>query len=296
MSQYERKPEWLKIKLRTNETYHELKNMMREKTLHTVCEEARCPNIYECWAVHKTATFMILGDICTRACRFCAVKTGLPTELDWAEPERVADAAESMGLKHCVITSVARDDLKDGGATIFAETIKAVRKRLPLCSVEVLIPDFMGSYDALKIVMDAKPDILNHNIETVRRLSDRVRARAKYDRTLELLKRAKEMQPKIPTKSSIMIGVGETYEEIIETMDDLRAHNVDIVTIGQYLQPTKKHLTVEKYWHPDEFAKLKEEGQKRGFSHVESGPLVRSSYHAHEQVQSAQEHAAKIEQ
>lgn len=296
MSKFERKPEWLKIKLTTNENYHELKNMMREKTLHTVCEEARCPNIYECWAVHKTATFMILGDICTRACRFCAVKTGLPTELDWAEPERVADAAESMGLKHCVITSVARDDLKDGGATIFAETIKAVRKRLPFCSVEVLIPDFMGSYDALKVVMDAKPDILNHNIETVRRLSDRVRARAKYERTLELLKRAKEMQPKIPTKSSIMIGVGETYEEILETMDDLRAHDVDIITIGQYLQPTKKHLTVEKYWHPDEFAKLKDEGQKRGFSHVESGPLVRSSYHAHEQVQSAQEHAVKMEQ
>jgi lipoic acid synthetase len=286
----ERKPEWLKIKLTTNENYNQLKSMMREKTLHTVCEEARCPNIYECWAVHRTATFMILGDVCTRACRFCAVKTGLPTELDWAEPERVADAAEQMGLKHCVITSVARDDLKDGGATIFAETIKAVRKRLPLCSVEVLIPDFMGSHDALKIVMDAKPDILNHNIETVRRLSDRVRARAKYERTLELLKRAKEMQPSIPTKSSIMIGVGEEWDEIIETMDDLRAHNVDIVTLGQYLQPTKAHLKIEKYWHPDEFAQLKEEGMKLGFSHIESGPLVRSSYHAHEQVKSAQEH------
>jgi lipoic acid synthetase len=284
----ERKPEWLKIRLRTNESYNQLKSMMRDKTLHTVCEEARCPNIYECWAVHRTATFMILGDICTRACRFCAVKTGLPTELDWAEPERVAEATEQMNLKHCVITSVARDDLKDGGATIFAETIKAVRNRLPLCSVEVLIPDFMGSYEALKIVMDAKPDILNHNIETVRRLSDRVRARAKYDRTLELLKRAKEMQPAIPTKSSIMIGVGEKWEEIIETMEDLRANNVDIVTIGQYLQPTKAHLEIEKYWHPDDFAKLKEEGMKKGFSHVESGPLVRSSYHAHEQVQSAQ--------
>jgi lipoic acid synthetase len=289
----ERKPEWLKIRLRTNETYNQLKSMMRDKTLHTVCEEARCPNIYECWAVHRTATFMILGDICTRACRFCAVKTGLPTELDWAEPERVAEATEQMNLKHCVITSVARDDLKDGGATIFAESIKAVRNRLPLCSVEVLIPDFMGSYEALKIVMDAKPDILNHNIETVRRLSDRVRARAKYDRTLELLKRAKEMQPTIPTKSSIMIGVGETWEEILETMDDLRSNNVDIVTIGQYLQPTKAHLEIEKYWHPDDFAKLKEEGMKKGFSHVESGPLVRSSYHAHEQVQSAQEQQKK---
>ncbi|WP_025028429.1 lipoyl synthase [Caldalkalibacillus mannanilyticus] len=290
----ERKPEWLKIKLTTNKNYNELKSMLRDKTLHTVCEEAKCPNIYECWAVHRTATFMILGDICTRACRFCAVKTGLPTELDWAEPERVAETAEKMGLKHCVITSVARDDLRDGGATIFAESIKAVKKRLPLCSVEVLIPDFMGSYDALKIVMDAKPDILNHNVETVRRLSDRVRARAKYDRTLELLKRAKEMQPKIPTKSSIMIGVGETWEEIIETMDDLRANDVNILTIGQYLQPTRSHMKVEKYWHPDDFAKLKEEGLKRGFSHVESGPLVRSSYHAHEQVQSAQSHDQKV--
>lgn len=286
----ERKPEWLKIKLRTNENYNELKSMMREKTLHTVCEEAGCPNIYECWAVHRTATFMILGDICTRACRFCAVKTGLPTELDWAEPERVADAAEKMGLKHCVITSVARDDLEDGGATIFAETIKSVRKRLPLCSVEVLIPDFMGSYDALKIVMDVRPDILNHNIETVNRLSDHVRAKAKYNRTLELLKRAKEMQPAIPTKSSIMLGLGEMWDEIIETMDDLRAHKVNILTLGQYLQPSKKHIEIEKYWHPDEFAKLKEEGMKRGFSHVESGPLVRSSYHAHEQVKSAEEH------
>ncbi|GGK21912.1 lipoyl synthase [Caldalkalibacillus thermarum] len=287
-TKFERKPDWLKIKLNANENYHELKRMMRAKSLHTVCEEARCPNIYECWAVHKTATFMILGDICTRACRFCAVKTGMPTELDWAEPERVAQAAEQMNLKHCVVTSVARDDLKDGGATIFAETIKAIRKRLPLCSVEVLIPDFMGSDEALKIVMDAKPDILNHNIETVRRLSDRVRARAKYDRSLRLLKRAKEMQPSIPTKSSIMIGLGETYEEILEAMDDLRAHDVDILTIGQYLQPTKNHLKVVKYWHPDDFARLREEGYKRGFKHVESGPLVRSSYHAHEQVQSAQ--------
>lgn len=286
----ERKPEWLKIKLRTNDNYYQLKKMMRSKTLHTVCEEARCPNIYECWAVYKTATFMILGDICTRACRFCAVKTGMPTELDVAEPERVADGAKKMSLKHCVITSVARDDLQDGGATIFAQTIKAVRKRLPFCSVEVLIPDFLGSSDSLKIVMDAKPDILNHNIETVRRLSDRVRAKAKYERTLQLLQRAKEMQPTIPTKSSIMIGVGEKYQEILETMDDLRANSVDIITIGQYLQPTKEHLKVEKYWHPDEFAALKEEGLKRGFSHVESGPLVRSSYHAHEQVQSAEQY------
>ncbi|HEY8343422.1 MAG TPA: lipoyl synthase [Calditerricola sp.] len=282
----ERKPEWLKIKLLTGENYYELKKMMRSKTLHTVCEEARCPNIYECWS-NRTATFMILGDICTRACRFCAVKTGMPTELDLAEPERVAEAVEQMGLRHAVVTSVARDDLKDGGASIFAETIRAIRRRNPFTTVEVLIPDFQGNWDALKIVMDARPDILNHNIETVRRLTDRVRAKATYDRSLELLRRAKEMQPDIPTKSGIMVGVGETWEEILETMDDLRAAGVDILTIGQYLQPTKQHLKIERYYHPDEFAKLKEEGLKRGFKHVESGPLVRSSYHAHEQAESA---------
>ncbi|WCK53791.1 lipoyl synthase [Aneurinibacillus sp. Ricciae_BoGa-3] len=282
----ERKPEWLKIKLNTGENFKDLKKMMRGKTLHTVCEEAKCPNIYECWA-NRTATFMILGDLCTRACRFCAVKTGLPTELDLAEPERVAEATEQMRLQHVVVTSVARDDLKDGGAAIFAETIKAIRKRTPLTSIEVLIPDFMGNWDALKLVMDAKPDILNHNIETVARLSDRVRSKAKYDRTMQLLKKAKEMQPAIPTKSSLMVGVGETTEEILSTMDDLRKVGVDIMTIGQYLQPTSKHLKVLKYYHPDEFAWLKEEGMKRGFKHVESGPLVRSSYHAHEQVESA---------
>ncbi|GIQ64999.1 lipoyl synthase [Paenibacillus cisolokensis] len=285
------KPEWLRIKLVTDGNYAELKDMMRSKTLHTVCEEARCPNIYECWA-NRTATFMILGDICTRACRFCAVNTGMPTELDLQEPERVAEAAEQMGLRHCVVTSVARDDLNDGGASIFAETIRAIRRRLPFCSVEVLIPDFMGNWDALKIVMDAKPDILNHNIETVERLSDRVRAKAKYDRSLELLKRAKEMQPRIPTKSSMMLGVGETYEEILQSMDDLRKVDCNILTLGQYLQPTPNHLPVERYVHPDEFAALKREGLARGFDHVESGPLVRSSYHAHEQVQSAAESRA----
>ncbi|CDN42272.1 MULTISPECIES: lipoyl synthase [Paenibacillus] len=287
------KPEWLKIKLSTDGNYAELKDMMRSKTLHTVCEEARCPNIYECWA-NRTATFMILGDICTRACRFCAVKTGLPTELDLQEPERVAEAAEQMGLRHCVVTSVARDDLSDGGAMIFAETIKAIRKRLPLCSVEVLIPDFLGKRESLQIVMDAKPDILNHNIETVERMSDRVRARAKYARSLELLKRAKEMNPDIPTKSSIMLGVGEKYEEILASMDDLRAVDCNILTLGQYLQPSPNHLAVERYVHPDEFKQLKEEGMARGFSHVESGPMVRSSYHAHEQVKSATGAAAGV--
>jgi len=286
--QPERKPDWLRIKLTTGGNYAEIKDMMSSKKLHTVCEEARCPNIYECWA-NRTATFMILGDICTRACRFCAVKTGLPTELDLQEPERVAEAAEQMGLRHCVVTSVARDDLADGGASIFVGTIKAVRQRLPLCSVEVLIPDFMGNWDALQAVMDANPDILNHNIETVERLSNRVRAKAKYRRSMELLKRAKEMKPQIPTKSSIMLGVGETFEEILQAMDDLRAVDVDILTLGQYLQPSSNHMPIHRYVHPDEFAKLKEEGLRRGFSHVESAPLVRSSYHAHEQVKSANE-------
>ncbi|GAA3409321.1 lipoyl synthase [Paenibacillus hodogayensis] len=285
-----RKPEWLKIKLPAGEDYDnvkQLKETMRSKTLHTVCEEAKCPNLHECWA-NRTATFMILGDICTRACRFCAVKSGLPTELDLQEPERVAEAAEQMGLRHCVVTSVARDDLADGGSSIFAETIRAIRNRMPFCSVEVLIPDFMGNEDSLRIVMDAKPDILNHNMETVERMSDRVRSKAKYHRSLELLARSKKMAPNIPTKSSIMLGVGETWDEILATMDDLRAVDCDIMTIGQYLQPTKQHLRVVEYYTPEQFAQLKEEGMKRGFRHVESGPLVRSSYHAHEQVKSAQ--------
>ncbi|MBA4602772.1 lipoyl synthase [Thermoactinomyces mirandus] len=288
----QRKPDWLKVRLTASENFSEIRKMIRGKTLHTVCEEARCPNIYECWA-NRTATFMILGDICTRACRFCAVKTGMPTEPDLAEPERVAEAARQMELKHAVVTSVARDDLKDGGASVFAVTIKAIRKRNPMTSVEVLIPDFQGDWDALKVVMDARPDILNHNIETVRRRSDRVRSKAKYDRSLQLLQKAKEMQPDIPTKSSIMVGVGETFDEVVEAMQDLYDHQVNIVTIGQYLQPTKKHLKLECYYTPEEFAKWKEIGLNMGFSHVESGPLVRSSYHALEQVQSAQSKSEK---
>lgn len=292
-NEYKRKPDWLKIKLNTNDNYKNLKQMMRSEGLHTVCEEAKCPNIHECWATRRTATFMILGDICTRACRFCAVKTGLPTELDLQEPERVADSVLQMNLKHVVITAVARDDLKDGGASIFAETIRAVRRKSPFTSIEVLPSDMGGVRENLQMLMDAKPDILNHNIETVRRLSDQVRAKAKYDRSLEFLRRAKEMQPTIPTKSSIMIGLGETKEEIIEALDDLLANAVDIVTLGQYLQPTKKHLTVEKYWTPAEFAELKEIALSKGFSHCEAGPLVRSSYHADEQVKAAQEEKLK---
>jgi len=283
------KPEWLKITLPSGEKYEDvrrLKQTMRSRSLHTVCEEAKCPNLYECWA-NRTATFMILGSTCTRACRFCAVHSGLPTELDLQEPERVAEAAEEMGLFHCVVTSVARDDLSDGGASIFAETIRAVRRRLPMCSVEVLIPDFQGDESSLRIVLDANPDVLNHNIETVERLSDKVRSKAKYRRSLELLQRSKRYRPNIPTKSSLMVGVGETWEEILRAMDDLRAVDCDILTIGQYLQPTPKHLPVEQYYTPEQFELLREEGIKRGFSHVEAGPLVRSSYHAREQKQAA---------
>lgn len=281
-----RKPEWLKINLATNPDFAELKQLMRSRSLHTVCEEARCPNLIECWN-RRTATFMILGDVCTRNCGFCAVNSGMPTELDLAEPERVADACVQMNLRHVVVTSVARDDLKDGGAMIFAETIRAIRRKNPFTGVEVLIPDFMGDWDALATVMDAEPDVLNHNIETVRRLSDRVRSKAKYDRSLEVLRRAKELKPHINTKSSIMVGLGETLEELCQAMDDLRANSVDIVTFGQYLRPTTRHLAVEKFYTPEEFAQLKELAMARGFAHCESGPLVRSSYHADEQSESA---------
>ena len=261
--------------------------MMRQESLHTVCEEAKCPNIHECWAVRKTATFMILGSICTRGCRFCAVTTGMPTELDWEEPERVAQSVEKMGLRHCVITMVARDDLADGGAAILAETVNAIHRRVPTCTVEVLPSDMKGDYESLHMLMDAKPDIFNHNIETVERLTPRVRSKATYERSLQLLKRVKEISPDTPTKSSIMVGLGETKEELVQAMDDLRAHDVDIITIGQYLQPTKKHLQVERYLHPDEFAELKEIALQKGFKHCEAGPLVRSSYHADEQVNQA---------
>lgn len=284
IDQIGRKPDWLKIKLTKGENFKQLKQLMRSKTLHTVCEEAKCPNIHECWA-NRTATFMILGNICTRACRFCAVTSGKPTELDLQEPKRVAEAVVQMGLQHVVVTSVARDDLVDGGASVFADTIREVKQASPLCSVEVLIPDFMGRAESLAMVLEAKPHVLNHNVETVARLSDRVRSKAKYDRSIALLRRSKEMAPRIPTKSSLMVGLGETMDELLRTMDDLRAVDVDILTIGQYLQPTKTHLRIHKYYTPEEFDALKAEGLSRGFRHVESGPLVRSSYHAHEQLQ-----------
>ena len=285
--EYLRKPEWLKIKLNTNDEYKGLKKLMRENNLHTVCEEARCPNIHECWGERRTATMMILGSVCTRACRFCAVKTGLPTELDLQEPERVADSVKIMDLKHVVITMVARDDLRDGGAGVLAETIRAIRRKSPATSIEVLPSDLGGLDENITMLMDARPDILNHNIETVRSLTPRVRAKATYDRSLAFLKRAKELQPDIPTKSSLMIGLGETEEEILQVMDDLRANDLDIMTIGQYLQPTKKHLPVKKYYSPLEFGKLRKVAMEKGFSHCEAGPLVRSSYHADEQVNAA---------
>lgn len=282
-----RKPEWLKIKLNTNKNYTDLKKMMRAENLHTVCEEARCPNIHECWADRRTATFMILGSVCTRACRFCAIKTGLPSEVDWDEPRRIAESVKKMNLKHVVITTVARDDLRDGGAGVYAETIRRVREENPYTTVEVLPFDFNGNKENIKLLMDAKPDILNHNIETVERLTPRVRAKAKYDRSLEMLRYCKELYPEIPTKSSIMIGLGETEEEILQTMDDLLVNGVDILTIGQYLQPTRKHIKVEKYYSPLEFGKLRKIAMEKGFKHCQAGPMVRSSYHADEQVNAA---------
>ena len=280
-----RKPEWLKVRVPTGENYFELKQLMRGLGLHTVCESARCPNVGECWA-HRTATFMILGDLCTRRCGFCAVPKGLPQgELDWEEPDRVAQAASQMGLKYVVVTSVDRDDLKDGGATIFAGTIKALRQRLVDCQVEVLIPDFRGSDEALEIVLRARPDVLNHNLETVPRFYPVARRGSRYERSLRLLRRSREIAPAIPTKSGLMVGLGETFEEMLAVLKDLSGVGVDIVTIGQYLRPSGEQLPVARFYSPQEFSALKQEGRRLGIRHVESGPLVRSSYHAYEQTQ-----------
>jgi len=276
-----RRPEWIRAKLPYGENYNRLVHLMRGKQLHTVCEEARCPNLGECWG-RGTATFMILGDICTRSCGFCAVKTGRPTELDTDEPMRVAEAVASMGLHHVVITSVNRDELRDGGASIFAETIRQIRIKEPKCRIEILIPDFKGEKLGLDIVVDSAPDILNHNVETVPRLYSVVRPQAKYERSLEVLKYFKERG--LTTKSGMMVGIGERPEEVLEVMKDLRNSKVDILTIGQYLQPTKDHLPIDRYATPDEFKMYKERGLEMGFKFVESGPLVRSSYHADEQI------------
>ncbi len=280
-----KRPEWLRVRLPGGPNYSELKEIMRGLELHTVCEEARCPNIGECWEA-RTATFMILGDTCTRACGFCAVKTGRPLTLDLGEPVRVAEAVERMGLKHAVITSVNRDELEDGGAGIFAGTIRQIRKRLPDCGIEVLIPDFMGSDEALAKVMRARPDILNHNIETVPRLYPQVRPKARYPRSLELLQRARRMDASVFIKSGIMLGLGEGKDEVIQVFRDLRAHGVEILTVGQYLRPSLNHLPIARYATPQEFGDLKGEALGLGFRHVESGPLVRSSYHAASQVPS----------
>lgn len=277
----QRRPEWLKVRLPSGEGYHDVKDIVHDSGLHTVCEEARCPNIAECWA-RRTATFMILGDVCTRSCGFCAVKTGRPATLDLDEPRRVAGAVRKMSLNHAVITSVNRDELADGGAGIFAETIRQIRLKVPHCRVEVLIPDFKGDDKALEVVVEARPDILNHNTETVPRLYRSVRPQGRYDWTLKLLKNAKEMG--MVTKSGLMLGIGETTDEVFAVMNDLRQRGVNILTLGQYLQPTKNHLPVDRFVHPDEFAMLKREAVKMGFRHVESGPLVRSSYHADEQI------------
>ena len=274
------RPEWLKVRVAGGENFAQLKGLIDEHKLHTVCEEARCPNMGECWNA-GTATFMILGDICTRSCSFCAVKTGRPETLDTEEPSRVANAIRLMGVRHAVITSVNRDELPDGGAAIFAETIRQARMVNPQLKIEVLIPDFRGVWWALDIVIEARPDILNHNTETVPGLYPAVRPQGKYSRSLDLIRRAK--QAGMMTKSGLMLGLGETMEEVLQVMEDLVSHGCDILTLGQYLQPSSKHIPVARFVHPDEFLELKRQGLNMGFRHVESGPLVRSSYHAEQQ-------------
>ena len=278
------RPEWLKVRLNTTGEYEEVRAMMRRLSLVTVCEEARCPNIHECWARERTATFMLMGDVCTRHCGFCAVGKGKPGSLDPAEPGRVAEAARELGLSHAVVTSVNRDDLPDGGAPHFAATIRAIRERNPGCTVEVLIPDFQGNAAALETVLAAEPEILNHNVETVPRLYRRVRPDAKYAQSLELLARARDFRDRrrleMRTKSGLMVGLGESMEELLGTLSDLHGSGCDIATVGQYLQPYERRLPVERYYTPEEFESIRERGEAMGFQRVESGPLVRSSYHA----------------
>ena len=281
-----RKPDWLKVRFPAGERYTQIKSLLRKHNLHSVCEEAKCPNIGECFNA-GSATFIILGDVCTRSCGFCSVTSGRPGTVDVLEPVRLAQTVELLGLDYAVITSVNRDDLEDGGAGIWAATIRAIRHRMPDCQVEVLTPDFEGNWDALRIVVEAKPVVYNHNIETVPRLYRRVRPKAVYERSLEMLSQIKAIDPEMTTKSGIMVGLGETLEEIEQTMADLRAHDCDLLTVGQYLQPDKHHLPVERYWHPDEYESIREIGTRLGFKHVEAGPLVRSSYHAGEQSRAA---------
>jgi lipoic acid synthetase len=282
----ERKPSWLKVKAPGGANYSRLKHLMRELDLHTVCEEARCPNVGECWE-HGTATFMILGDVCTRNCAYCAVAHGRPPKYDIEEPVRVAEAIGEMQLQHAVITSVDRDDLPDFGAFIFAETIRQIKQRLPDCSVEVLVPDFQGNEASIRTVLEAEPDIYNHNTETVPRLYKRCRPGGRYERVLQIFRTAKQIAPTIPTKSGIILGMGETNEEVELVMRDLRSVDVDILTLGQYLRPSDAHIPIDRYVTPDEFRRLRDVGLSMGFRHVESGPLVRSSYHAWDQAKSA---------
>jgi len=279
----QRRPSWLQVRPATGEAYHWLKRLMRAKELHTVCEEAHCPNVAECWG-HRTATFLILGDTCTRNCRFCNVQTGRPAPTDLDEPERVAQAVQAMDLKHAVITSVDRDDLPDGGASAFAAVIRRIRELRPGCTVEVLIPDFRGQIEPLKVVMDERPDILNHNIETVPRLFRAVQPQCRYEWSLAVLRNAKQLWPEAITKSGLMVGLGETTDEVLAVLRDLRELDVDILTIGQYLQPTRQHAPIARYYTPDEFDAFRERGYEMGYAWVESGPLVRSSYNAEEQA------------
>ena len=279
------KPQWLRAKAPVGDNFHNLKKLARGLGLHTVCESAQCPNIGECWN-HKTATFMLLGDICTRRCGFCAVPKGRPQPIDWDEPRRVAEAVATLGLKHAVVTSVNRDDDNIGSATIFAETIHEIRQLTPHCRIEVLIPDFQGLEESLRIVLAAQPDVLNHNTETVPRIYRSVRSGARYERSLALLENAKRFSPGIVTKSGVMVGLGESTDELIEVFRDLGSRGVDILTVGQYLRPSKDHLPIARFYEPKEFVDLRNEALRFGFRHVESGPMVRSSYHAHEQADS----------
>jgi lipoic acid synthetase len=276
-------PPWIRIRVTEGENFKELKQIVKGSRLHTVCEEARCPNIFDCWN-RRTATFMILGNVCTRACRFCAVTSGRPTELDLGEPLRVAESVAELALRHAVITSVDRDDLKDGGAGIFARTIRAIRRRSPGTTIEVLTPDFQGDLEAVSTVVEARPDIFIHNTETVPRLYARIRPKAVYANSLALLRHVKALAPHMVSKSGLMVGLGETEDELLEVFRNMRAHNIDVLTVGQYLRPTKSHAEVVRYYKPEEFTQLKEKALAMGFGHVEAGPLVRSSYHADEQV------------
>jgi lipoic acid synthetase len=276
-------PPWIRVRVSEGENFKQLKGLVQDRRLHTVCEEARCPNIFDCWS-RRTATFMILGDVCTRACRFCAVTSGRPTELDIGEPLRVAESVAQLGLRHAVITSVDRDDLADGGSGIFARTIRAIRRRSPGTTIEVLTPDFQGDLEAVRTVVEARPDIFNHNTETVPRLYARIRPKAVYANSLALLRHVKQLAPSMVTKSGLMVGLGETEDELLDVFRNMRGHDIDVLTVGQYLRPSKKHAEVVRYYRPEEFARLKEAAMQMGFRHVEAGPLVRSSYHADEQV------------